>query len=280
MERKEYYKQNLPHFQQPGQAYFVTWCLKDAVPKKALKRYTQQLEFLKSQLGAAGPADSDLPFSEDADRNQHHPGPADSDLPFSEDADRNQHHPGPADSDPPFIKDADRNRHHPGAASRTVGTDPLINKLRKEYYALRKKYIKAYNDLLDAEKHPKINLSKPENLVVIINTLNFWEGKRLQNHAFCIMPNHVHWVFQVFEKDENGEPVYLQDIMYSVKRFSAREINKLENREGKLWQKESFDTTIRNEKHLYYAVEYTLNNPVKAGFVNDWREWRGCWCAD
>jgi hypothetical protein len=67
MERKEYYKQNLPHFQQPGQAYFVTWCLKDAVPKKALKRYTQQLEILKSQLSTgagAGAADSDPPYDE------------------------------------------------------------------------------------------------------------------------------------------------------------------------------------------------------------------------
>jgi hypothetical protein len=77
MERKEYYKQSLPHFQQPGQAYFVTWCLKDSVPKKALKRYTQQLEILKSQIdagAAVGAADSDPPYEEDADRNQHHPG--------------------------------------------------------------------------------------------------------------------------------------------------------------------------------------------------------------
>jgi hypothetical protein len=81
MERKEYYKQNLPHFQQPGQAYFVTWSLKDAVPKKALKRYTDKLEILKSQIdmGAAGAvdslgaADSDPPYEEDADRNRHHP---------------------------------------------------------------------------------------------------------------------------------------------------------------------------------------------------------------
>ncbi|MCF6332514.1 MAG: transposase [Draconibacterium sp.] len=112
------------------------------------------------------------------------------------------------------------------------------------------------------------------------NTLKFWEGKKLKNHAFCIMPNHVHWVFQLIEKDENGEPVYLQDILYSVKRFSVSKINKLEKREGKLWQKESFDTTIRDEKHLYYTIEYALNNPVNAGFVHDWKDWPGCWSAE
>ena len=47
MQKKEYYKHNLPHFQQPGQAYFVTWSLKDAVPKHKLRHFTNQLEILK-----------------------------------------------------------------------------------------------------------------------------------------------------------------------------------------------------------------------------------------
>jgi REP element-mobilizing transposase RayT len=73
--------------------------------------------------------------------------------------------------------------------------------------------------------------------------------------------------------------VYLQDILHSVKRHSSNKINKAENRSGKLWQKESFDTTIRNEKHLFYAIKYTLNNPVKAGLASNWRDWQGTWCG-
>ncbi|MBN1926414.1 MAG: hypothetical protein JW798_11315 [Prolixibacteraceae bacterium] len=46
-----------------------------------------------------------------------------------------------------------------------------------------------------------------------------------------------------------------------------------------MWQKENFDTTIRDEKHLYYAVRYTLNNPVKAKLVKRWQDWEGTWCA-
>lgn len=129
--------------------------------------------------------------------------------------------------------------------------------------------------MLDAEKAPKIDLSKPGSTEIIKNALLFWEGKRLENYAFCVMPNHVHWVVQLFEKDENEEPVYLQDILYSVKRFTAGKINKLENRTGALWQKESFDTTIRDDKHLYYAIEYTLNNPFSAGLVKNRENWPG-----
>lgn len=50
MEKKEYYKHLPPHFQQPGQAYFITWILKDAIPPHALKRYTEKLEILRAGI--------------------------------------------------------------------------------------------------------------------------------------------------------------------------------------------------------------------------------------
>jgi putative transposase len=211
--KKESYKHILPHFQLPGQAYFVTWSLKGAIPPKALNRYSQKLEELKNQLE--------------------------------------------------FHKTEKSEKH-------------IIESISKEYYSIRKKYIKTYDDLLDTAKNPIVNLSKTKNTEIIKESLNFWNGKKLENLAFCIMPNHVHWVFQLKEKDARGVPVYLQDIMHSVKRFSSNRINKLENREGSLWQKESFDTTIRNEEHLYYAIEYTLNNPVSAGLVKNREDWPGC----
>jgi REP element-mobilizing transposase RayT len=248
MEKKEFYKHNLPHFQQPGQAYFITWSLKDAVPKKALIRYTRKLELLKSQIAGAGAAVSKPPDFKKRGSESASPGCSES---------------GAANSLPEV----------------QTGDSPELKKLKMEYYTLRKKYIKAYDDLLDAERNPHINLSKPEHTKVIIETLKFWDGVKLENYAFCVMSNHVHWVFRVFEKDKNGEPVYLQDILYSVKRFSASRINVLENRKGPLWQKESFDTTIRDEKHLVRAIEYTLNNPVSAGLVKEWKDWPGCWGA-
>ena len=230
MNKKESYRHILPHFQQPGQSYFVTWNLEDAVPFKSLERYTRQLE----ALGAKISGNTILNREENTW----------------------------------VIKGAVINR-----TTQTVSTE--IEKLKQEYYLLRKKYIKAYDDLLDATHNPEIDLSRDDNTQIMIQTLEFWESKKLTSLAFTVMPNHVHWVFQVFEKDLDGNPVYLQDILHSVKRFSANQINKVENRDGSLWQKESFDTTIRDERHMYYAIRYTLQNPVKAGLVADWRDWKG-----
>ena len=248
--KKEFYRHLLPHFQQPGQAYFVTWSLKDAVPKKALKRYSDELEKLRLKIKSYDAAGR--------------PGPAGV--------------TGAAVSEPLINRMSDSEIAPPKMRDSEI-TPPELEKLKKQYYLLRKKYIKAYDDLLDSERNPKINLSKPENLQPVKETLLFWNGKKLENYAFCIMPNHVHWVFRVFEKDEKGKPVYLQDIMNSVKRFSANKINKLENRKGAVWQTESFDTTIRDEKHLHYAIEYTLNNPVAADLVKNREDWPENWCS-
>ena len=214
MERKEAYRINLPHFQQPGQAYFVTWMLKDAVPSKALPKYTNQLSSLKNQIQ--------------------------------------------------------------GTKKNEINAQQ-IEKIKKEYYITRKKYIQAYDDLIDSQIVAGINLSRKENTAILLDTLHFFNGKKIHNYAFCIMPNHVHWVFETFREDENGNPVYLQDIMQSVKRFSANKINKIENRKGSLWQKESFETTLRNDKHLHNAINYTINNPVKAGLVKNIDDWYGTW---
>ena len=248
MEKKEFYRHYLPHFQQPGQAYFVTWCLKDAVPPKALHTYTLKLEMLKSQILALGGENG----SGDGSGELHSP-----------------------QDNPSAVTNRGTRTQNPGEENHP---SELAN-LKRENYLVRKKYLKAFDDLLGAERNPIINLSKPANTEILIESLKFWDGKKVVNYGFTIMPNHVHWVFEVKEKDENGIAVYLQDVLQSVKRFSANRINKSENRQGVLWQKESFDTTIRDDTHLYNAIKYTLKNPVAAGLVSDWTLWPGTWCG-
>ena len=212
MNKKEFHRANLPHFQQPGQAYFITWNLQNAIPAKALKKFSEKLSLIKVSVDFA---------------------------------------------------------------EKTKQSPEQINALKNEYRFLRKMMLKALDDILDVGNHIDINLSKTENTSIVVNSLRFWEGKKLRNYAICVMPNHVHWVLELYNFDENGEAVWLDDILKSVKQFSATQINKSENRLGKLWQKESWDTTIRDNLHLFKAIDYTRNNPVKAGLVKDWRDWPG-----
>jgi len=62
--------------------------------------------------------------------------------------------------------------------------------------------------------------------------------------------------------------------MQSIKRVSARESNKILQREGTFWLNESFDRLVRDDKELYFTIEYVINNPVKAGLCKRPEDWK------
>ncbi|MFH1196084.1 MAG: transposase [bacterium] len=101
------------------------------------------------------------------------------------------------------------------------------------------------------------------------NTIHYYDGNQYQLICYCIMPNHVHMVFTLLPGN-NG----ISKIMQSIKRVSAKKSNVLLNRSGSFWQEESYDRFVRDDKELFFTVNYVLENPVKAGLVRDWREWK------
>jgi len=44
-------------------------------------------------------------------------------------------------------------------------------------------------------------------------------------------------------------------------------------KQGTLWQAESWDRLIRNERHLYMSREYIRNNPAMAGLSDGFVLW-------
>ena len=84
--------------------------------------------------------------------------------------------------------------------------------------------------------------------------------------AWVVMPNHVHLVVEIWD-------VPLAKLINGWKGKSSREANKLLNRHGHFWQRDYFDTLIRDEAHLKRAVRYVEQNPVKAFLVKSAHDW-------
>ncbi len=87
--------------------------------------------------------------------------------------------------------------------------------------------------------------------------------------CYCIMPNHIHLVFRLLEGNRG-----ISKIMQTIKGVSSREINKLQNTAGSIWQDESFDRLVRDDLELYNVINYVTNNPVEAKLVKDWKDWK------
>lgn len=113
-------------------------------------------------------------------------------------------------------------------------------------------------------------LEKKEIAEIVKRDLHYYDGKDYQLLAYCIMPNHVHMVLVIMNHDK---PFYA--ILQSLKRHSAREANKTLNRVGNpFWHEESYDHVVRNSDELNRVIRYVLDNPVKAGLVKNWDDWK------
>ena len=85
-------------------------------------------------------------------------------------------------------------------------------------------------------------------------------------YGYCFMPDHVHLVIGVGRRS-------LVDVIGEWKSLCFR----ARRRRGcalPFWQRSFWDHGIRGgERALRAAVLYVLINPVRAGLVNDWRDY-------
>jgi type I restriction enzyme R subunit len=78
-----------------------------------------------------------------------------------------------------------------------------------------------------------------------------FQGERVNHHAWVIMPNHVHLLFQ---------PLHPMEILVQAwKSVSAKRLGN-----SSIWQANYRDTLIRDGDHFANAVRYIRHNPVKA----------------
>ncbi len=123
-----------------------------------------------------------------------------------------------------------------------------------------------FQDVLNAG-HGRCDLKDDRCAAVVADTLLKFDGERYDLFAWCVMPNHVHAVFQT-----RGDHK-LSDVLHSWKSYTSKACNKILGRDGVFWMRESFDRLVRDKNEFKKFVKYTLENPAKAR-LRDWN-WVG-----
>ena len=148
-----------------------------------------------------------------------------------------------------------------------------------------------FEDIMHKAKNGPVWMKDERVADAVASSLKKLDGYAYRLDAYSVMSNHVHAVFKPFvsEKelrksfDEDSRPIFtsghpsLSRIMQSLKGGSSRECNRILSGTGQFWEHESFDHVVRKGK-FYQTVRYLLNNPIKAGLVREWREWRWNYC--
>lgn len=144
-------------------------------------------------------------------------------------------------------------------------------------YVEERRHFARWDAELDRGRSGPVWLSEPRVGDLVAEALHYRDGRTYDLQAFCIMPNHVHTVFTPLPQG-NGTYHALSMVMHSLKRYTARQANRVLGRQGTFWQGESYDHVVQDEEELHRIITYVLNNPVKGGLVqirDDWR-WKYC----
>ena len=134
--------------------------------------------------------------------------------------------------------------------------------LEVEDNAERRRQLEGYLDRGRGECHLRL----PEVGRLMDGALRFYDGRICGLLAWCVMPNHVHALLCV-----RSEP--LVRVIAQLKRYTAREANRILGRTGRFWAKDCWDTYMRGSRQQFETVKYIENNPVKAFLVRDPKNW-------
>jgi REP element-mobilizing transposase RayT len=80
--------------------------------------------------------------------------------------------------------------------------------------------------------------------------------------GFVVMPDHIH-IAVVPQKRK------IPEIAKGIKGYTARKINNLMNKKGRLWQKGYRDFVMDDMEAINQKLRYIEENPVRAGLAYD-----------
>jgi REP element-mobilizing transposase RayT len=133
--------------------------------------------------------------------------------------------------------------------------EALWQKFASEITKRTERYLdKGYGECVFADQNLADQMSR---------SLLHFQNQRHFTSSFTVMPNHVHLTIQPLEGFE------LEDILESIKGYVARDVNRRLNRTGKLFEQESYDRIVRDERHLFHCLQYIGNNADDAGIPRE-----------
>ncbi len=118
-----------------------------------------------------------------------------------------------------------------------------------------------------------------ENYLFFLSKFNYYLKDKVTVYAYCLMPNHFHFLLKVNECKTHLEMTKeldlndkekLSQVEKSFRDFFisyAKSINKSYSRTGSLFQYKFKRKPIIDESHLINIVAYIHLNPVRAGLV-------------
>ncbi|MGE6333295.1 REP-associated tyrosine transposase [Stenotrophomonas sp. NPDC077659] len=105
----------------------------------------------------------------------------------------------------------------------------------------------------------------------VTDQLRYIEDRGLaQSFEWVVMPDHVHWMFELRASDLAG-------IARRLKSSSSLALNRMRGCQKTVWQPGYFDHAVRAEESLVRQAVYIVGNPIRAGLATQVGEYPYAW---
>ena len=118
---------------------------------------------------------------------------------------------------------------------------------------------------------PVVDLTTAVNGHLVVEAMRFYDGEKYWLFDYTVMPDHIHCIMK--PTVSRGKAERLDRIWHRLKSYLAHELNRKAGRTGAVWQEETMDHMLRNERDYYEKAAYILDNPRRKGLVSDPVHW-------
>ena len=127
--------------------------------------------------------------------------------------------------------------------------------------------------LLTTATHNKQRIfEQPGAARIVLDSLLWLEREKIIDlEAAVVMPDHVHFTARLRTSTLSG-------LMHRLESFTSKKIRSLLKLQGEVWQSQYHDHAIRKDEVLEEVILYCVNNPVRAGLVEDFHEYPYWYC--
>ncbi|MBY0495918.1 MAG: transposase [Cyanobacteria bacterium] len=103
---------------------------------------------------------------------------------------------------------------------------------------------------------------------IVAQLLIFAEQFGFEVIAYCVMPDHIH-VLLAGQRDDS----FLLPFLKRYKQATGYNWKHERNHRSRLWQEGYYDRILRDHDPTEGVIRYILENPVRAGIIEDAREY-------
>lgn len=151
--------------------------------------------------------------------------------------------------------------------NRSIAKQPIFHNTRDYQRALDTLIFYSYSNPIVRFSH--YNRLSSDKKSEFMKNLRDGDRKRIELLAFCLMPNHIH--FLIKEVTENGISTFMSNLQNSYAKY----FNQKTVRTGSLFQTMFKAVRIETDEQLVHVARYIHLNPVTAYILKDINQLKG-----